>query len=49
MSKGHSTDKRGQENSHVKKIKEVPLSGRDRVKITEHRKIAPKHPNMGKR
>ena len=27
----------------------VPLKGRDIIKLDEHRKIAPKHPNMGKR
>jgi hypothetical protein len=33
----------------LKKLPGRPLSGRDIIRLDRHIKIAPKHPNMGKR
>jgi len=33
----------------IRDLKAAPRNGRDIIKWDEHRKIAPKHPNMGKR
>ncbi|MBA7696250.1 hypothetical protein ES703_104893 [subsurface metagenome] len=51
MSKGGRFGKYGEKKrkQKLKKIKGKPLAGRDIIKFDEHRKISPKHPNMGKR
>ena len=51
MSKGGRFGKYG-ETKRKKKLKKsnaMPLKGRDIIKFDKHIKIAPKHPNMGKR
>ena len=51
MSKGGRFGKYGERKKEkkLKKIKGKPLTGKDIIKFDEHRKIAPKHPNMGKK
>ena len=50
MSKGGLQGKHShKKNNHLKKQPGVSMSGRERIQFTEHRKISPKHPNMGKR
>ena len=51
MSKGGRFGKYGDKKreNKLKESKGIPLISKDIIKFDEHRKISPKHPNMGKR